>query len=60
VRPERSRDAVRLEIGDGDPLHLPLLQQIKGAGGPLQARAQNQHAHDELPPDLVRDAAAES
>ena len=45
VRLEEGRQAIALQVGDRDPLDPGLLQQIIGAGGPLQSRAQYQHAH---------------
>ena len=60
LRLERAGDTVRLQVGDGDPLNAWLLQQIVGAGGPLQARAQNQHAHDAIASGRLRGAAAET
>ncbi len=44
-RLEQTGDAVGLQVGHGHPLDAGLLQQIVGAGGPLEPSAQNQHAH---------------
>jgi hypothetical protein len=45
VRREEGGDALRLQVGDRDPAHPGLLQQIVRAGRSLQSRAQHQYAH---------------
>ena len=45
VRLEERGNAIGLQVGDRDPLDRGLLQQVIGARGPLQSRAQYQHAH---------------
>ena len=42
---QKTVNPLRLQIRDGDLSDLGPLQEIIGAGGPLQARTQHQHAH---------------
>ncbi len=42
---EQRGDTIGLQVSDGDPVDTGVLQQIVGAGGTLESRAQNQHAH---------------
>ncbi len=42
---DESGGAVRLDVGERHLTDGVLLQQIVGTGGPLQARAEYQHAH---------------